>query len=105
MYGMHASLDCAHVHTLSRLYTFTQAIIRAVCAVIDAFHFAVPVVGDRPEAEEEAIADGDAAYVGDDGASQTKRIGPGVANDFVLGYSNEWRAMAVPYAPVRPILS
>ena len=38
-----------------------QAIIRAVCAIIDAFHFEVPAAGDAAGPADEAGTDADAA--------------------------------------------
>ncbi len=76
------------LHGLIAHSVFTQAIIRAVCAIIDAFHSAVPVVGDRLEPEEAAMADGDAADGGNDGACPTTRSRPGEANNYISACSN-----------------
>jgi len=65
---------------LTTLITPTQAIIRAVCAIIDAFHFEVPVAGNGLNPDEAADADGDVADGGDEGASQTKHLGPRAAS-------------------------
>lgn len=47
--------------------TAVQAIIRAVCAIIDAFHFAVPVAGDEAAHGEDAKTDGNVADEGAEG--------------------------------------
>ena len=45
-----------------------QAIIRAVCAIIDAFHFEVPAVSNQLDGEQEVTPDANAPDGGADGA-------------------------------------
>ena len=76
--------DCALV--TDALTECLQAIIRAVCAIIDAFHFATELPEEAAEAAapaEAAQGPKDAAYVADIQKALAKRVLPALQKQLV----------------------
>ena len=97
-----AGLDCRHCAMIRNIHGCLQAIIRAVCAIIDAFHFATEVPEEAAGAASPAEVvpqsslqvPKDAAYVADIQKALAKRVLPALQKQLVghLGHTTNGHA-------------